>query len=130
MARLTALQEKNARPGRHVDGGGLSLVVRPSGSRSWVLRVQVRGVRRDYGLGSSLTLTEAREKAAGWRKLAKAGVDPAKASRAAIVEIPTFRDAAIKYHGQVAKGWKNGKHNAQWLTTLETYAFPSLASSP
>jgi hypothetical protein len=26
------------------------------------------------------------------------------------------------------QGWKNGKHQNQWLATLETYAYPSLGS--
>src|SRR3546814_8277351 len=52
MTGLTALQVRNAKPGRHADGRGLYLLVRPSGSRSWVLRTQVEGKRRERGLGS------------------------------------------------------------------------------
>ena len=50
---LTVLKVKNAKPGRHVDGRGLCLVVKPSGSRTWVLRMQLNGQRRDYGMGSA-----------------------------------------------------------------------------
>ncbi len=80
MAGLTALRVKNAQPGRHIDGKGLCLVVKPTGAKSWVLRVQVAGRRRDIGLGSIavLTLAEARERAAALRKAAKAGRDPAQ----------------------------------------------------
>ena len=49
---LTARQVLHAKPGRHSDGQGLHLLVKPSGSKSWVLRVQFNGRRRDYGLGS------------------------------------------------------------------------------
>ena len=65
MPRLTAPQVKNAKPGRHADGRGLYLMVRESGSRSWVLRPQVNGKRRDLGLGSAakLSLSKARTKA-------------------------------------------------------------------
>src|SRR3546814_2454930 len=52
MTGLTALQVRNAKPGRYADGRGLYLLVRPSGSRSWVLRTQVDGKRRDRGLRS------------------------------------------------------------------------------
>lgn len=72
---LTTLRVKNAKPGRHADGGGLYLMVRPSGSRSWVLRAQVAGKRQDFGLGSAavISLADARQKAATlWMKL-KAG---------------------------------------------------------
>ena len=62
---LTALKVKNAKPGRHVDGRGLCLLVKPSGARTWLLRMQKDGRRRDYGLGSALdvSLAEARDAA-------------------------------------------------------------------
>lgn len=37
---LTALKVKNAKPGRHVDGPGLCLLVKDSGARTWVLRMR------------------------------------------------------------------------------------------
>ena len=54
LMALTILKVKHAKPGRHVDGRGLCLVVKPSGARTWVLRMQHNGRRRDYGLGSAL----------------------------------------------------------------------------
>lgn len=53
MGQLTALKVKNAKPGRHGDGEGLYLLVKPSGARSWLLRIQQGGKRRDIGLGSA-----------------------------------------------------------------------------
>jgi hypothetical protein len=52
-----------------------------------VLRVQVEGKRRDFGLGSlaDVSLAGAREKA----------------------------------------GWRNPKHRAQWISSLQAYAFPA-----
>src|SRR3546814_12219024 len=69
MTGLTALQVRNAKPGRYADGRGLYLLVRPSGSRAWVLRTQVDGKRRARGLGSTetLSLAQARAKAADLR---------------------------------------------------------------
>ena len=49
---LTAQKVKTAGPGRHGDGRGLFLFVKPSGARSWVLRYQVMGKRHDLGLGA------------------------------------------------------------------------------
>ena len=43
--------------------------------------------------------------------------------------MPTFKDAAGTVHGEHKVGWKNGKHQAQWINTLETYAFPKLGNS-
>ena len=75
---LTALRVKNAKSGRHVDGRGLCLLVKPSGTRTWVLRMQRHGKRRDYGLGSALevSLTQACEAASGLRRQVREGVDP------------------------------------------------------
>ncbi|WP_252347149.1 Arm DNA-binding domain-containing protein [Acetobacter sp. P1H12_c] len=53
MDRLSATSVKATKePGCYGDGDGLYLVVTPSGSKSWVCRVQKNGKRRDIGLGS------------------------------------------------------------------------------
>ena len=64
VGELTELGVKRAKEGRHVDGDGLMLVVRPSGKKSWLLRYQMNGVRRDMGLGSypEIGLKEARQR--------------------------------------------------------------------
>lgn len=138
MAKLNAVQVRNAKPGRHADGKGLYLLVKPkrnrktgaieSGARSWVLRVQVSGRRRDFGLGSIdlVSLEEARDKARESRKLAKAGLDPALERRKALRLIPTFKEAAERYHAAVKGSWRNGKHADQWLSTLKAHAFPTI----
>ena len=71
---------RSAPPGRHCDGG-LYLYVQPSGARSWVQRLVIRGRRRDFGLGSArlVPLAEAREKARANRKLAREVVEAALA---------------------------------------------------
>jgi len=132
MGSLTALSVKNAKPGRHIDGKGLYLLVKDTGAKSWVLRVQVDGKRRDYGLGSLdvLSLAEARDKAAEGRKIAKAGGNPSLAWKKLREEIPTFEKAATRYHENVVGGWKNTKHGKQWLATLKEYAFPYIGTLP
>ena len=53
MGKLNPIQVKSlTAPGRYVDGDGLMLEVKPSGSKSWVVRLQAGRKRRDYGLGS------------------------------------------------------------------------------
>ena len=137
---LTVRKIASLGEGRHSDGNGLSLLVKPSGSRSWVLRVQHNGRRRDYGLGAaitepihfdipiekrkSLTLAQAREKARIWRELAKAGFNPSAVWRSKNETTPSFQAVAEEYHAEVSKGWRNGKHGDQWLATLKAYAFP------
>ncbi len=57
------------KPGVYSDGGGLSLRVRPAGTRSWLYICMINGQRREMGLGSALdvSLAQAREKAAADR---------------------------------------------------------------
>lgn len=128
MASLSALHVKNAKPGRHPDGKGLYLLVSPTGGKSWVLRVQVDGKRKDYGLGSLdiVSLAEAREKAAEWRKLAKAGLNPSVEAKRERGKLTSFKTAAEQYHGEREGSWKNEKHADQWITTLRTYAYPTI----
>lgn len=40
--------------------------------------------------------------------------------------VPTFMEAANAVHLEHKVAWKNGKHQAQWINTLDTYAFPKL----
>ena len=100
MAKLNVMRVRNARQGRHADGQGLYLLVSGTGAKSWLLRVQVRGRRRDIGLGSTaeLTLEEARDKARELRKIAKSGGDPIAARDRAKVAVPTFEAAARACH--------------------------------
>ncbi len=63
-ARTVQTITATAKAQRFADGGGLYLLVAPSGSKSWVLRTLVKGKRCDLGLGSAtlVTLAEARDR--------------------------------------------------------------------
>ena len=76
--QLKAAFVRSAPPGRHTDGGGLYLYVSESGAKRWVLRIMVRGRRRDFGLGSAavVSLADAREVANEYRQIAAKGGDP------------------------------------------------------
>ncbi len=118
-------------PGRYADGDGLYFVIKSGGSRSCVLLIQWNGKRREFGLGSAkaVTLKEARQKAVETRRQVEAGGDPAEAKRASqriLAAMPTFREAALAVHGERERHWRNPKHRAQWLSSLETYVFPSI----
>ena len=125
-ARFAATVTK---PGRHGDGNGLYLVVKPSGSKSWVIRTVVRGRRCDIGLGGYplVSLAEARAAAFDNRKLARAGGDPLALKRRP--DIPIFEDAArtvIEIHKPT---WRDGGKSAgQWEASLRKYAFPRLGA--
>src|SRR5262249_19266586 len=114
-----------SKPGRYTDGNCLHLVVDRDGSKKWVLRVTIQGKRHDLGLGSAalVPLAEAREEAARWRKLARAGGDPLAQRRKErqIQTVPTFKEAAHQVHEAHAKTFRNERHRAQWLSSLDTY---------
>ena len=131
MGKLTAARLKSlTKPGRYSDGDGLFLVVKPTGGRNWVLRALCGGKRRDIGLGSlkSVELGDAREAAHQIRRQIAKGPDPIAERRRERQVIPTFRDAAKIVHAEHKASWKNGKHQSQWLSTLESYAFPKLGA--
>ncbi|MFZ5744875.1 MAG: tyrosine-type recombinase/integrase [Pseudomonadota bacterium] len=129
MGKLTAVQVRNLRePGRYSDGEGLILKFFGSGRGSWIVRVQADGKRRDIGLGTlaEVGLAEAREAARGISRDMKNGVNIVVERKKEREEVPTFKAAAELVHEEHKAGWKNGKHQQQWMNTLETYAFPKI----
>jgi Arm DNA-binding domain len=78
LMALTILKVKNAKPGRHLDGRGLCRIAKPSCMRTRVLRMQLNGQRRDFGLGSvyDVALADARTAAADLRRRVRDGFDP------------------------------------------------------
>ena len=125
---LTARRTETAPPGRHIDGRGLMLVVKPIGARSWVLRYQLNGRRHDMGLGPypEVTLARAREKALEARRQVVDGTDPLRSRPPKPL---SFHQAAQELIESKRAGWRNAKHAAQWNSTLETYVYPKLAGS-
>ena len=123
MGTLTALKVKNAKPGRYGDGDNLYLKVSESLAKNWLLRFRLHGRDREMGLGSASTvsLTEARERAATARRKIANGIDPIH-DRQKHADIPTFGDFAEEAVASLVKGFRNPKHRQQWKNTLETYA--------
>ncbi|WP_426051722.1 tyrosine-type recombinase/integrase [Brevundimonas sp. SL161] len=142
---MTPLAVKNAKPGRHADGGGLHLLVKESGARSWVYRFMLKGKARDVGLGAAgpggVSLANARDLAAVLRLKVKAGTDPlaerqqqaaeavAAAQKATIAGI-TFKAVAERYIAANEGGWRNDKHRQQWRNTLANYVYPVMGDLP
>ncbi|SLN41754.1 Prophage CP4-57 integrase [Roseivivax jejudonensis] len=123
---LSVQKLKSAGPGRHGDGRGLFLYVKATGARSWVLRYQVQGRRRDLGLGAypDITLAMARNRAAEARRLIAEGQDPIAKKQQA--QPKTFKETALELIESKRPGWKNAKHAAQWTATLDAYVFPKI----
>lgn len=128
----------NATGYHHVGGvSGLVLQVSKTGTKSWLMRVAVGGKRREIGMGGypDVTLAGAREAARVVREKIKSGIDPIaeraaarSALAAAVASALTFKQAAAKFIEANEAGWKNAKHAAQWTSTLETYAYPTIGN--
>ncbi|MGA0594920.1 tyrosine-type recombinase/integrase [Enterovirga sp. CN4-39] len=139
MAR--AVNKLNARgvatisqPGRYSDGGGLYLQVDPGGARRWLFIYRSGSKQREMGLGSigAVSLADARRKRDEARKQLADGLDPIDTRRKAAAEVApvvTFGAFADQLVPELAKGFRNDKHIAQWSSTLKTYAAP-LRSKP
>jgi integrase len=142
---LTPLTVKNAKPGRHADGGGLHLLVKESGARSWVYRFMLNGKSRDAGLGTAgpggISLADARAARDALRLKVKAGIDPLQerqqeaaealaAAQATKVAGITFKAVAEAYIGTNEASWRNDKHRQQWRNTLSTYVYPVIGDLP
>ena len=122
---LTARAVETAvKPGRHADGNGLYLVVKPTGAKSWCLLYTHGGRRREMGLGGypDVPLAIARRTAATHKEILAAGADPL--SVGSKPSVPTFGEAADDYIATHAASWRNAKHKAQWIMTLTRYAGP------
>ena len=123
--------------GRHSDGNGLFLLVQPSGSRSWIARLTIKGQRNkngkpqrtDFGLGSInlVSLPAAREKALAYRQMAMSGINPRFANTS---DVPSFAQMAQQVQIERAPTWKSKKHATQWLKTLIDHAHPNIGALP
>ena len=126
-ALTTAFVRSVTRAGRYCDGQGLYLEVQPSGSRSWIQRIAIRGRRREMGLGGFplVSLRDARRTAFANRKLARSGGDPLAAKRRTR-DMPTFAEAAELVWNDKRPGWRNPQHAREWKASMERYVLPRI----
>jgi integrase len=127
--RLRAKDVGTLPAGVYEDGGGLRLLVEPSGARRWVLRVTIAGKRCYRGLGPChlVPLEKARDKATDIRRAAREGRDLVAQRRR---EGTTFRQAFEDHLEHRQKGMLNAKHAWQWRAGIEAHAFPVIGERP
>lgn len=116
------------------DPAGLLLQVRGNAT-SWILRTMVGAKRRSIGLGGfpDVSLADARAAAKAQAEKIRAGVDPIAEKRAASLaaaRMLTFDECARRMIDSRSSEWRNAKHRAQWVATLETYASPVIGNMP
>ena len=60
------------------------------------------------------------------RRLARADGDPLAGRRRERVAVPIFKEAALKVQAAHSALFRNAKHKAGWLSSLDMYAFPHI----
>ena len=129
MGKLTVLAAKNARAGKHFDGGGLYPEVLPSGSRIWRLKYRHAGreSRATFGRFPEVGLAEARDRVLKARTLLRDGVSPNAA------KVVADKRAAGAGFPLVAKAWLE-RRRPDWAAethrkaayVVNTYLAPKL----
>ena len=137
---LTAIEAKQAEPKEKVyklaDGGGLHLLVKPSGGKYWRYKYRYAGKEKTLALGvyPEISLKEAREKHQAARKTLDRGIDPSEARK---VEKLTRHLAAAESFEAVAREWfnrimpeKSNSYRERTGRILEKDLYPVLGNRP
>jgi integrase len=139
---LTEITIKNAKPAAKpfylADAHGLSLLIKPNGSKLWRYRYRFHGTAKMIGLGSwpEVPLKDARNRRFDARRELDAGLDPSaerkkaklKAMEAAANSFEIAAEAFIS--AQVECGAWTAVHGVDARRRLERNIYPSLGSRP
>lgn len=139
---LGALQIEGAKPKstpQHLfDGGGLFLLVTPTGGKWWRFKYSFAGKSKTISLGTypEISLLQAREQREAARKLLAAGVDPSadrKATNAANKELQanSFKSIALEWHQKMkSDGAWTTDHAETIMTRMTQDIFPRIGVTP
>jgi integrase len=144
---MTAFTDKTVQNlksvGRYTDPAtpGLNLQVKKGSKQYWTFRFLLDGKRQDLGLGvyPAISLKEARQRAVSVRndlnhgriphtpwKPAKSGINGSDGL--CVIAKPTFAEFATSCIANKRAEWRNAKHAAQWLSTVERFANPVIGN--
>ena len=133
---LTDTTLRNAKPGEKqiklFDGHGLFLLIAPSGTKAWRLKYSFHGKEKliSLGLYPSVSLKEARERAATARKDIENGIDPSekrKLKKSACQN--TFEGVALEWHEQNKHKWSE-VYAKTIMHRMKRNLFPQIGSKP
>jgi len=138
--KLTAVEIKNKtaeeKPLKMFDGGGLYVLVNPTGSKYWRLDYRFNGKRKTLALGvyPAISLLKARELREDARKKLAEDIDPGanrKAVKSAKTEQATnsFEVIAREWYANRSHTWASS-HGAKIIHRLERDVFPWLGDRP
>jgi integrase len=138
VAPLSDIQVKSAKPKdadyKLTDGGGLYLLITPTGGKLWRLDYRFDGKRKTYTCGTypATSLVNARKKREEAREQIEAGIDPGavkKAVKAAVRAVTehSFEVVAREWHEKFKSTWTPG-HAATTFRRMELDLFPFLGA--
>jgi integrase len=137
---LTDVEIKKAKPKEKkyklTDGGGLYLLITPTGGKLWRMDYRFDGKRKELSLKTypEVSLSDARKKRDSAREQVAAGIDPGKARKAdnaaKVAEtVNTFETIAREWHTKNYSSWVPA-HGDQILRRLEKDIFPAIGARP
>lgn len=114
-ARQVDTAKAQEKPYKLSDGGGLYLLVNPTGSKYWRLKYRVAGKEKllSVGVYPDITLADARSKREDAKRIIAAGGDPSqekqaeKAAKVLAVQ-NSFESIAIEWHNHKKENWSQG----------------------
>jgi len=123
------------KPKKLFDGGGLFLLVTPTGGKLWNFKYRFAGKEKKVAFGAypDVSLAKARQKRDQARALLANGVDPSdtkKAQKAAgNQETETFEIIAREWFAKFSPSWA-ASHAKTTIRRLEIFVFPWLGARP
>ena len=124
-----------AKPQKLFDGGGLFLLVTPTGGKLWRLKYRFGGTEKLLSLGTypQISLAEIRQKRDQALSILANKIDPSsikKAQKAADTEeTETFEVITREWHSKFSPSWA-ASHSNKIIRRFELYVFPWLGSRP
>lgn len=141
MGKLNDKMIHAARPApsqyKMADGQGLTLLIRPTGSKLWQLRYRFGGKEKTLSLGEYplITLKEARDKTFDAKRLLAQNKDPSTAKQEAAAQILKSLDRrnsaeyiTREWFGNFGKDWVEG-HSTKIMRRFERDFFPYLGKT-
>jgi len=138
--KLTELGVRKAKPSskpkKFSDGGGLFLLLHPSGSKYWRMKYRFIGKEKllAFGVWPEVSLTEARKKRNEAKQLLKSGKDPSAAKKnlkvsQKVAQSNTFGSVTEEWLEIKQKEWKSPYFD-DVKSSIEIHLLPDLSQRP